>query len=45
MLIAAAPAGEGLSRVGYPPFFKMSKLYLRFSEFSTLKDKAEKLNL
>ena len=43
--LSAAPADEGLGKVEYPDFFKMSKLSLRFSTFSTLKEKAEKLKL
>ena len=44
--LAAAPAdNEGLCKAEYPDFFKKSKLSLRFSTFSTLKEKAERLKL
>jgi hypothetical protein len=43
--LVASPAGEGPSKVNYPIFFKMTKLYLRFTKFSTLREKAEKLDL
>lgn len=43
--LVAAPAGEGLTKREYPAFFKMSQLYLQFNKFSTLREKAEKLNL
>ena len=43
--LVAPPAGEGLTKREYPAFFKMSKLYLQFNKFSTLREKAEKLNL
>lgn len=43
--LVAAPAGEGPFKIEYPPFFKQSKLYFQFTKFSTLREKAEKLNL
>lgn len=43
--LVAAPASEGLSKATYPAFFKMSRLSFRFTKFSTLREKAEKLNL
>jgi hypothetical protein len=43
-ILAAPPAGE-VNENDYPIFFKLSKLSLRFTKSSTLKDKAEQLKL